>query len=689
MDFFQHQDDARRKSGRLILLFGGAVVAIVAAVYLVVAGAILIAGDTGDGQGVDLRTLWNPALLAVVAACVGTTILAGSLYRTATLSGGGKNVAETLGGRLLASATHDWRERRLLNVVEEMALASGVPVPAVYILESESEINAFAAGFTTTDAVIGVTRGAVNSLTRDELQGVIAHEFSHILNGDMRLNIRLIGLLHGILLLSMIGYVVMRMLMETRPRSSSSNSSNDKKGDGGAILLAIFLIGLGLYIIGYIGVFFGHLIKSAVSRQREYLADASAVQFTRNPGGIGGALKKLGAVGSRIKSSQAEQASHMYFGNGMKAGFLSLLATHPPLIDRIRRIEPNFDGDFSAERLPWPSPDEEARAEKAKASKDKAGAGGVFPFPVLGKMGRGPIGAVVGATALSGDEPPAAALNVKAAQAVADVGAPKLRHFDYATSLIDHLPESLSEAIHKPPGAEALVYALLLEADPTDDELGLQMLAKSLGRDASDRVRELIAQTSALGPTARLPLAQLAMSALRQLSPGEFEQFRQTVVALIRADRQVSLFEYCLQRIIFKHLVAFFRPSRPTNVRHHEVSSVAVPLRVVLSALARVGNAEQEEQAAQAFAAGAAKLGLGGTFSLLDAEKTGYSSLDDALVELAASAGSVKQQVLMSCAETIGSDGRLTIDEAELLRTVADALDCPMPPPAADLAVTQ
>ncbi|MBA4020032.1 MAG: Zn-dependent protease with chaperone function [Pirellula sp.] len=685
MDFFQHQDDARRKSGRLIFLFAGAVVAIVAAVYLVVAGVLLLAGDSGDGRPIDLQTLWNPALLAAVAVCVGTTILAGSLYRTATLSGGGKNVAETLGGRLLASATHDWRERRLLNVVEEMALASGVPVPAVYILESETEINAFAAGFTTTDAVIGVTRGAVNSLTRDELQGVIAHEFSHILNGDMRLNIRLIGLLHGILLLSMIGYVVMRMLMETRPRSSSSSSSDNKKNDGGGILLAIFLIGLGLYVIGYIGVFFGHLIKSAVSRQREYLADASAVQYTRNPGGIGGALKKLGAVGSRIKNSQAEQASHMYFGNGMKASFLSLLATHPPLIDRVRRIEPTFDGDFSAERLPWPSPDEESKAAESKTAKP--GAGGVFPFPVLGNMGRGPIGAVVGAAALAGEASATNGPQVTAAQAVADVGAPKLRHFDYAAALIDQLPESLADAIHKPPGAAGVIYALLLEADPTDDEPGLQMLARSLGRETSERVRELIAQTTALGPAARLPLAQLAMSALRQLSPGEFEQFRQTVVALIRADRKVSLFEYCLQRIIFKHLVAFFRPSRPVNVCHNELASVAMPLRVVLSALARVGNADQESQASQAFTAGAAKLGLNGAFALLDVEQTGYSALDDALVELAASAGSVKQQVLMACAETIGNDGRLTIDEAELLRTVSDALDCPMPPPAADLVV--
>jgi Zn-dependent protease with chaperone function len=685
MNFFEHQDDARRRSGRLVLLFAAAVVGIVVAVYFVALFALLATHNSEQAPAAFTpQMLWNPRVFVITALGVGAVIAAGSLYRTATLAGGGKVVAETLGGRLLNSATGDFRERRLLNVVEEMALASGVPVPPVYLLESETEINAFAAGFSATDAVIGITRGAVNSLTRDELQGVIAHEFSHILNGDMRLNIRLIGLLHGILLLSLIGYVVMRMLLQARPSGSSRRSSDsDKKDNTGAILLVIFLVGLGLYVIGYIGVFFGHLIKSAVSRQREYLADASAVQFTRNPGGIGDALKKLGAIGSRIRNSQAEQASHMYFGNGMKASFFNLLATHPPLADRIRRIEPSFDGDFSAEHLTWPSEDEAKSEAKQEAKKPAAGA---FPFPVLDKFGRGAagMGTILAGTSAFGGGGTAGESPMTAASAVSDVGEPKTHHFDFAAALIGQLPEELADAIHKPNGAAAVVYALLLEADPADDEPGLRMITKSLNRETSDRVRALIRLCTSLGPAARLPLAQLAMSALRQLSPNEFEQFRQTVIALIRADRQVSLFEYCLQRIIFKHLVAFFRPKPPARVRYESVSKVVQPLSIVLSVLAHAGQGD-DAAARESLAAGAATLGLTGKIELLSPDQTGYSALDAAFGELAASSGAVKQQVLNACGATIAHDGKLTIDEAELLRTVADALDCPMPPPAAEL----
>ena len=677
MDFFQHQDEARRQTGRLVLLFAGAVVAIVIAVYLVVIGVFVLVDDTQRARPdvVSVVDLWQPSYLLATALGVGTVILAGSLYRTATLATGGKSVADLLGGRLLASSTHDWRERRLLNVVEEMALASGSPVPPVYILESESDVNAFAAGFAPADAVIGITRGAVNNLTRDELQGVIAHEFSHILNGDMRLNIRLIGVLHGILLLSMIGYVVMRMLMNanTSSRSGSRSSSNDKKDGGGGILLAIFLIGLGLYIIGYVGVFFGHLIKSAVSRQREYLADASAVQFTRLPSGIADALKKLGAIGSRIKSPQAEQASHMYFGNGMKASFLQMLATHPPLVDRIRRLEPNFDGDFSKEHLKWPSPEEET---ESGAKSAEAGLGR------LRKLG------MLGAAAGFGDSSAASpAMEISAADVVEQVGAPERKHLNFAVDLISQLPEDLAETLHKPPGAAAVIYALLLEADPSDDEPGLRMLGKALGPETADKVRALIPRLTSFGSVARLPLAQLSMTALRQLSPNEFDEFRQNVVALIRADRKVSVFEYCLQRIIFKNLAAFFRPRAPVRVRHSDVASVASSATTLLSALAYAGSSGDAEldsrAAAESFGSGAALLGLGARGPVAH-EAAGFGAIDEALEELAASTGELKRKLLAACAATIGHDGRLTLDEAELLRVVADALECPIPPAAAE-----
>ena len=273
MNFFEHQDRARKQSRRLIFVFMLAVLAIVAAINLIL---LLVMGVTGYEVGeqtlspVELVKANAHLLAGGAIACVAVIGLA-SLFKTASLRSGGGQVARQLGGTLVESDTRDAKRRRLRNVVEEIALASGVPVPEIYVLEQESGINAFAAGFTPSDAAVAVTRGALEKLDRNELQGVIAHEFSHILNGDMRINIRLMGALFGILLLAIIGR---RVLIH----SHFAGRSRDKNG------AAVLLIAFGLMAVGYIGLFFGRWIKAAVSRQREYLADASAVQFTRDPG---------------------------------------------------------------------------------------------------------------------------------------------------------------------------------------------------------------------------------------------------------------------------------------------------------------------------------------------------------------------------------------------------------------------
>ncbi len=337
-NFFDQQDAARRRTGLLIFYFGLAVVAIITSVYLAVTALFFATGQQQHGGA-----LFDPARLAAVATIVGLVVVLGSLYKIIALQEGGAAVARLLGGRLIDPGSSVPGERKLLNVVEEMALASGTPVPPVYVLDNEAGINAFAAGFTPRDAVVSVSRGCMDHLTRDELQGVVAHEFSHLLNGDMRLNLRVMGLLHGILLIALIGEIVIR-LAGNSSSSSRSESDRDSKGSSG---LAFFLLGLALLVIGWAGVFFGRLIKCAISRQREFLADASAVQFTRNPDGIAGALKKIGglAQGSRIESPHAEEACHLFFSMGVPA-LSSLLATHPPLVERIRRIDPSFDGQF-------------------------------------------------------------------------------------------------------------------------------------------------------------------------------------------------------------------------------------------------------------------------------------------------------------------------------------------------------
>jgi len=329
MDFFQAQEKARKKSGWLVFFYFVAIAAIALTIYAVIVGAYVLTEEKYHPG------YWHPELLGITSAAVLLVIGSGTLFKVHSLRGGGSAVALSLGGELVSPLTPAPQYRQYVNIVEEMAIASGIPMPAVFVLP-ERGINAFAAGYTPKDAAVAVTQGALERLSRDELQGVVAHEFSHILNGDMRLNIRLISLLFGIFLLTIIGRILIRVV------ASSNRSSRNSRG-GGGIVLGGMAFALALIIVGGIGVFFGRIIQAAVSRQREFLADASAVQFTRNPAGIAGALKKIGALstGSRIEHSGTDETSHMFFANAMSGFSSNLFATHPPLLERIRAIEGN------------------------------------------------------------------------------------------------------------------------------------------------------------------------------------------------------------------------------------------------------------------------------------------------------------------------------------------------------------
>src|SRR5436853_6240032 len=191
MNFFEHQELARRSSKRLIVLFVLAVIAVVIAVNVV--GSLVYLSATSHrgpfGAAAQLPRGFFLTNTAIVLLLIG----GGTWFELSRLSAGGEVVAQMAGGRVIDPATRDLLERRLVNVVEEMALASGIPVPRVFVLDNEATINAFAAGNSVNDAVVAVTRGTLTRLTADELQGVIGHEFSHILNGDMRVNLRLNG----------------------------------------------------------------------------------------------------------------------------------------------------------------------------------------------------------------------------------------------------------------------------------------------------------------------------------------------------------------------------------------------------------------------------------------------------------------------------------------------------------------
>lgn len=630
MNFFERQAAARRNSSRLVLLFvlavAGIVLAVDLAAWLVFAGGESSAGEVG-------------AMLVFCSALTLAIIGLGSLYRVATLRGGGESVALQMGGVAVPEQSNDFNLRRLRNVVEEIAIASGVPMPKLYVLEHEASINAFAAGYSPSDAAVAVTRGALDRLNRDELQGVIAHEFSHILNGDMRLNIRLIGVLFGILMLAIIGRKVLEL-----------GRGRDK--NAGAILVAALIA----MIVGYIGLFFGRLIKAGVSRSRERLADASAVQFTRQTAGLAGALKKIGGLeeGSKLRHrADAEEISHMLFGDGV--GLTSWFATHPPLIERIAALEPGFDGEQLARlRQQW-------RAVAPIGLEEDA---------YLGLAERGTPPPLPG-TGMKQAVTPAAV----AAQ-VAHPGADDYRRAD---TIAASIPDDLRALAAQREAVVAVLLALLIDAQPGVADKQACEIAARLGKSIALEVRTLHQQHIAqLHPALRLPLASLAFPVLRLRPRPELDVFLDTVNAIVYADGSVSLFEYCLARLLTVHVRESLDPSRYARYGRRKISDVRREVGTLLTVVAQSGHAEADS---------ARKAYLAGMHRVVPDQALPYSphgsgvlALDDVWVPLDALEPLAKEVLVEAITATISHDGRIGVAEAELLRTICSTLHCPLPP---------
>jgi Zn-dependent protease with chaperone function len=661
-NFFERQDAAHRKTGLLVAYFSLCVAAIIVGIYFSTL-AIFFYADTKQvlerEPGASIGW-WNAELFLGVCAGTLVVIALGSLYKTATLRKGGTAVATLLGGRQIAPETQVLHERRLMNIVEEMAIASGIPVPPVFVLEHEQGINAFAAGWTPGDAVVAVTRGTLELLDRDELQGVVAHEFSHILNSDMRLNIRLMGIVHGILVVALIGYVLLRTAGARRVYFSSRRNNN------GAPLL---VLGLALVIIGYAGVFFGRLIKSAVSREREFLADASAVQFTRNPEGIAGALKKIGGLmyGSGIENTHAEEASHLFFGNVVSSWF-SLLSTHPPLKERIKRLDPAFDGHFTAVKP--------GRLAAAEPASDRPKRAALRPGTVDGAFGR------VGEPLRAPLEP---------LEAVLQIGAPGIEHLAFAALLLEELPDRLHQAAQNPFGARAVIFALLLDDEEAVRTRQLERLAEHADRAVYEETRKLSGLVAAVRPESRLPLVDLTFPALRTLSEEQYRSFRENVVQLVRADKKIQLFEYVLHHMLVRHLDEQFSMAKRPRTRYYSIKPMLDECAAILSLLAHLGH-KNPQDAKAAFEKGAEHLKTNGAnVQLIPREECGLKEVDRALEKLRETAPGIKKRVLAACVASIATDGKVTVGEGELLRGIADSLDCPMPPflPGQELHATE
>ncbi len=652
MDFFEQQTKARRKTKWLVLYFFLAVISMIVMVYAV---ALLAFGYIGlrhhhyytDDQDQPQFNLWDGKLFAEVALGTIVVIFCGSAYKTMALSGGGRAVAESLGGRLVASNTTDPDERKLLNVVEEMSIASGVPMPQVYVLDDEKGINAFAAGHTPGDAVVTVTHGCMKLLSRDELQGVIGHEFSHILNGDMKLNLRISCVLFWIFCLATIG----RILMNTR-----GGNSRDRN--------ALPLFGILLLVIGSLGLFFGRLIQAAVSRQREFLADASSVQFTRNPAGLSGALQKIGGYGfgSRLISDHAPDAGHLFFANGISQSLFGMMATHPPLADRIRAIDSNWDGKFARVNM------DEIRAE---IEKDKGKPRAIFMDGKMIILG----GAVADATNPS--RPPV----IKTSTVLPNLGNPTPLHLKYAEQFRDGLPDNIKNTAREPLAAAALIYALLLDADEKLRASQIEGIEKNFSPEVAQKTAVLYPDVSQIAAHARLPIINLSLGALKQLTPPQFSQFSATLEWLINSDGEVALFEFVLQKIVMRNLTPKFSGVKPPPVQYYTLKPLVPNCVVVLSALAQVGSNDPAE-IRKAFDTGAPYLRAGDVapMELLPREQCGVDEISAALDQLALAVPVIKKNLIEACAHVVGADGIIQEGEAELLRAVADTLDCPIPP---------
>jgi Zn-dependent protease with chaperone function/uncharacterized tellurite resistance protein B-like protein len=660
MNFFEHQDRARRKTKQLVLLLVLAVVMLIIITTFAVAALVYLSGNAESAAYEQSNSLWLGILYALslqtffwIALAVSSIVLLGSLFRFMQLGSGGRAIAEAMGGRLLLGQTTDPDERKILNVVEEMAIASGTPVPPVYLME-DSAINAFAAGYHPQDAVIGITRGCIAQLSRDELQGVIAHEFSHIFHGDMRLNMRLIALLYGILVIGLIGEFVLRS-----SRASSMVRSSRDKSPGG-----ILLVGVGLLVIGYTGTFFGNLIKAAVSRQREFLADASAVQFTRNPEGIAGALKKIGASsdGSTLHNEHAVEFSHMYFSQGVQL-FFNMMATHPPLGERIKRIQSYWNGKFETNTS--------------------------APTTNTNKGSKTFTDEIAGFAQTSGRETASASINSSDTSAngidiestLQQIAQPTIAQLSYAQTCLTEITPELKTASQDAFSARAIVFGLLLAPQLDLRNRQLALLGKHLSASELHNLNPIMYASTQAAVHLRLPLIELCITALKQLSDTQHTCFVNCLNTLIHADQKVSLMEWAIYRIVLHNTRQEQRP-----IRTRVLQEMHEDCQLVLSLVAYTG-ARNHAEAENAFAQARNALPFK-QFTLLAREAIKLDAMDAALERLNHIKPLQKPQLLKAMSICVMHDGKLHANEAELFRALADGLDCPIPPQLQAIAIS-
>ncbi|MEO6800752.1 MAG: M48 family metallopeptidase [Rhodanobacter sp.] len=634
MDFFAQQARVRGSSRRLVGLFVLAVIAIVVAIDAVVWLAMGHRPVAGEPAASNLPLLFSSSVIVLAG------IAFSSLFRIMSLSGGGKTVAESVGAVPVPPDTADPALRRLRNVIEEVAIAAGVPVPDIYLMGDEPGINAFAAGYSASDAAVCVTQGCLDNLSRDELQGVIAHEFSHVLNGDMRLNIRLMGLLFGILVLAIVGRRVIWF---------GGGRSSRRGGSGGQV----WMIGLALIVVGYIGYFFARLIQAAVARSRESLADASAVQFTRQSDGIAGALKKIAILseGSQLKVANKQEVAHMLFGEA--GSFNALFATHPPLLERIRALEPGF---------------REEELTQLAASMQRAAE--TPPAAPPADKPRSPLG-------MPGMNLPPVLPAVLAGGAVAGIGA-SAPSFQRAAAVHEAMPATLTAAVQQPESALAVMLALALSLEPELQTAQRRIVADAFGDDVQRTMQTMASELATLPPIARLPLVSLAFPALKQLADGRQQTLLGALDDLVKVDGRVDLNEYCLARLLRIQLREARQPRRTPVDGLKKLPACRDSLILVCTIVASAGCSD-EASARRAWLLAMQQAFPGEAIEWVRPPVQWQASFERALDDLDALTPVAKELVIQSLLRAIHADGQVSVEEAELLRVICASLHCPVP----------
>lgn len=678
MNFFREQDKARRNTALLIVLMIVAVTSLIAMTTLALSAlfhfaqlgssSVDIAHSVNAPFDENARHFFRSDVLLWASVLVAVVVLSASVYKLSALSGGGYKVAQSLGGKLIPPNSQDLSERKILNVVEEMAIASGNPVPPVYVLEEDS-INAFAAGTTRRNAVIGITRGCLNLLSREELQGVIAHEFSHIHNGDMRLNLRLVAILHGILIIGLVGNVLLRS-------GTYSGLSRRRNNGSGAQLGA----GLALIVLGYCGVFFGNLIKAAVSRQREFLADASAVQFTRNPSGIANALKKIGGLSHHalLDTPKAQEYSHFYFGQGVLSKLGGLTATHPPLESRIRRIDKSWGGEFiqtnnpsrSAQSHP-PKPAEPDTNEPVFTFEAEQAGAQAYSALAPNTASQPQAAALASAATLATAATMATATTMATAElTIAHIGNPEQTDLDAAIDTLGKIDSRLLEAARDPLGARALVYGLLLDADAKPIKAVQKSLIKSHAHRATFKeFCTLEPRLEKIPDAHKLPLLECAMPALKQQSKDQYKRFKSLMIDLIKADKKVSLIEWC----VFRTITSAYENNREDG--NKKLNSLQSQVNAVLAAIVYSGDNANPKNAFNAAQDTLGELKI----QYMDPSQVTFQALDSALLQLCLLRPLEKPTLLKALAACIYADGKVTSKEQLMFRAIADTINCPVP----------